>query len=319
MQIGTRLLNSSTPPLVVAEISCNHKQDLRKAKTLIASAKECGCDAVKFQTYKPHHITLEENQLNKTYLPWSWHPELFEFSQNIGIMAWSSVFAPEAVDFLEKEINPICYKLASFEINHFPLLERLKETGKPLIISTGMMNFNDLQWFKNQYSALNTMLLKCVSNYPAKADEFNILTIPGIRNITGFEVGLSDHTQTLGVSIASVALGARMIERHFTIEGGTPDDKFSLRPKEMAQLCKEVRVAYDSLGSINWTVQGDTSHFRSLYATMDIQKGDSFNTKNIGILRPNKGINAREWYRFLRSTAGCDIKKGEPLHYRHLD
>jgi len=322
MQIGHKLINSLSPPLVVAEISCNHNQNIYTARKLIRQAKYCGCDAVKFQHYLPHHVTLEPELLeiyHSAHMPFEWTEELVDLCNEVDIMWWSSVFDPEAVDFLEK-FRPIAYKLASFELNHFPLLEKLKSTGKPLIISTGMMNYSDLNWFQIQFSAMNTMLLHCVSNYPSDVKDFNLATITAMKEQFGFEVGLSDHTRTLGVSIASVALGARMIERHFTLKrNGGLDDEFSLEPDEMERLCVEVRNAYDSMGTIDWSVKGATEYKRSLYATMDIKKGDNFNDGNIGILRPNRGINAKEWYRFVKGRAREDIKKGTPLHYRHME
>jgi sialic acid synthase SpsE len=322
MQIEHRLIDQFHLPFVVAEISSNHKQDINLARNLIEEAKYSGCDAVKFQTYLPEHITLDPILLKayeKAHLPLEWHKELYEHAKFTDIMAFSSVFSPDAVDFLEQEVNPPCYKVASFELNHFPLLERLKETRKPLILSCGMASYADFNWIQLNFSALNTLLMKCVSQYPAEEKDFNLLTIPTIKREFGFEVGLSDHTRGLGVSIASVALGATMIERHFTLRrDGNPDDAYSLVPEEMATLCHEVKSAWNALGSVDWTVHGDRYYKRSIYAKKDIKKGEAFTKDNIDILRPNNGINPKELNRFLKSQASENIERGTALHYRHL-
>jgi sialic acid synthase SpsE len=327
MNIRNRLIDSLHPTFVVAEISANHNQSLELAKKLVIQAKECGCDAVKFQTYLPEHITIDPELTKlykRAYMPLEWHKPLFELSYKVGIIPFCSVFSPEMVGFLEDLDCPV-YKIASFEFNHFPLLSAVQKTGKPAIISTGMCNFNDLNWLTGVggayygRNAMNTVLLHCVSKYPAKPKDYNLRNIEEMRREFGFEVGVSDHTRGFGVSIGAVAKGAVMIERHFTLKrDGGIDDDVSLEPDEMDLLVREVKSIQGSFEAVDWSISGEQRYKRSIYCIKDIKSGDEFNEENIALLRPSKGINAKAWFSFMKGRASMDIKRGEPIHMRHL-
>ncbi len=235
------------------------------------------------------------------------------------MICFSSVFDIEGVDFLER-MNVPAYKIASFEIHHRPLINKVLNTGKPLIVSVGMASFDDFVWFSQRLPKINTVLLKCVSSYPAHPSQFNLKTIESMKREFGFDIGLSDHTKGLGVSLASIGNGAVMIERHFTLkrEGKSPDDPYSLEPHEMEQLVRESKDAWEAQGTDDWGVYGEQQHKRSLYASRDIKKGEKFSYGNVWIYRPNSGIDPKEFFRFERGRASEDIKKGTPLHYRHI-
>lgn len=322
IQINQRRIGQGEHPYIIADMSSNHKQNSNVALELLHVAKNVGCNAVKYQSYVPHDITLDKDLIklyDSAYLPFEIESMLWEEAKKIGITLFASVFSPFQVPFLESRCCP-AYKIASFEIHHMKLLEAVKKTCKPLFISTGMMSYSDLTWFSTNFSPLNTILMRCVSNYPAKPGDFHLSTIPHMRQDFGFDVGVSDHTQGLGVSIAAVALGAVAVERHFTLKrDGKIDDNVSLEPHEMAQLVKECKIAHESIGSVDYTVYGDRKHLRSLYAITDINKGEIFSDESIDALRPNKGISPKAYYSFIGKPASRDIRAGEPLHLKDVE
>lgn len=320
IQIENRRISPYEKPYIIADISSNHKQDRETAKDLVYAAKEAGVDAVKFQHYIPKDITLDPDLFDlyyRSYANYDIENMLWSAANEVGITMFASVFSPLAIEYLQKRNCP-AYKIASFEIHHMKLLEAVKKTGKPIFISTGMMSYSDLTWFSTNFSSTNTILMKCVSNYPALPSDFHLRTITELRS--QWFMGISDHTLSLGVSLAAVALGAAVIERHFTLKrDGGVDDCCSLEPKEMKRLVLEAGIVWESLGNIDYTVHGDRKYMRSLYSTKDIKKGEVFTEENIDALRPNKGISPKAIYSFFGKNASRDIKQGEPLHMRDME
>ena len=320
MQIEHRIINRQSQPFIVADISSNHGQDLNTAHLLIDTAKACGVDAVKFQTYRPESMSVKEGYVENyyKYLPWKWHEELFTHCRQVGLIPFSSVFCLKGLEFLEKLGCP-AYKIASFEKDHYPLLRAVGETGKPMILSNGMMNFSYLNHIDLRLPSISTAVLHCVSQYPAVPSQYHLKTLVDMRKNFGFEIGLSDHTSGTAVSIASVALGATIIERHFTLKrDGLVDDCVSLNPKEMQYLVHSCKEVWEARGVAEYSTEGDRTHLRSLWCIKDVKKGDRFSSENVGILRPNDGISATQYDNFIDKKASCDIKRGEPLHMRHL-
>jgi N-acetylneuraminate synthase len=278
IKIGNHTIGTGHKPFIIAEMSGNHNQSLERAIQLVDAAAEAGAHALKIQTYTADTITLnartsdfminDKNSLwygknlydlyTEAYTPWEWHKAIFDRAKEKGMIAFSSPFDETAVDFLE-ELNVPCYKIASFENTHFPLIKKVIQTGKPFIISTGvatLSDLQDLQEFLKANNAKNYILLKCTSTYPASPENTNILTIPHMSQLFNCHVGLSDHTMGIGVSIAAIALGARVIEKHFTLnrnDGGV-DSAFSLEPQELKSLVYESERAFLSLGKVNYTL-----------------------------------------------------------------
>lgn len=324
---------------IVAEVSANHGQNFNRAVTLIKKAKECGADAVKFQTYTPDTITIEDSSrylriihpewrgqtlyqlYKKAYTPWKWFKRLKRVADDLGIIFFSTAFDKTAVDLLE-EINVPFHKVASFELVDLPLIEYMAKTKKPLILSTGMANFSEIKEAINTAKKAGTkdiVLLKCVSSYPARPEEMNLKTIPDMKKKFGVPIGLSDHTLGVEVSIAAVGLGAMMIEKHFTLSRKfkTADNFFSLEPGELKKLVESVRVAEKALGEIHYGLTQDekTSRAfrRSLFAVMDIRKGEVFTEDNIKSIRPANGLAPKYLKVVLRKRAKKNIRKGTPL------
>lgn len=328
------------PPFIIAEMSGNHNQSLTRALEIVEAAAKAGAHALKLQTYTADTMTLDlqkgdffigsEGSLWKNrslydlyqqaYTPWEWHKPIFERCEQLGMIGFSSPFDHTAVEFLESLQIP-CYKIASFEITDLPLIKRVAKTKKPLIISTGMASIaeiDDAVQTARQAGCQQIMLLKCTSSYPASPEESNIQTIPHIQQLFNCQVGLSDHTLGIGVAVASIALGATIIEKHFTLtraDGGV-DSVFSMEPAEMARLVTETNRAWQSLGKVTF---GPTSievssqkYRRSLYIVEDIQKGELFTEKNLKAIRPGYGLSPKYYDILLGKTAKKPIKKGTP-------
>ena len=337
--IKGRLLNKSNRCFIVAEISANHGQNFNRAVALIKKAKQCGVDAVKFQAYTPDTLTIDINnkyfkikhskwsgqtlyQLYKTaYTPWSWFKKLKRIADDLGIIFFATSFNKTAVDLLEELKVPI-HKIASFELVDLPLIEYVAKTKKPLIMSTGMATIQEIKEAVNtakKAGAKDIILLKCVSSYPAKPEEMNLKTLPDIKKKFNCPIGLSDHTLGIGASIAAVCLGARVIEKHFTLsrEFETPDSFFSIEPQELKSLVENIRVAEKSLGKVHYSLtkaQKKSRIFRrSLIAVKNIQKGEAFAEENIRSIRPGYGLHPRYLKDILGRRAVCHIKKGTPL------
>lgn len=343
IKIADRFVGSGHPPFIVAEMSGNHNQSLERALAIVEAAAQAGAHALKLQTYTADSLTIDaghedflinapRGQWNgqslyqlyrKAYTPWEWHGPIFERCRELGLIAFSSPFDESAVDFLEKFDVP-AYKIASFENNHLPLIRRAAKTGKPLVISTGMATAEGLEEaVKTAYEAgcRDLILLKCTSTYPATPEESNLNTIPDLRHRFDVEVGLSDHTLGIGVSVASVALGAVMIEKHFTLhraEGGM-DAAFSMEPAEMKSLVDESRRAWQSLGQVNYgpTLSEEASLVfrRSIYVVKDVKRGQELTRANVRIIRPGRGLPPKYYDRILGEKFVCDIKMGTPLDW----
>ena len=329
------------PPYVIAEISANHNGRLDSALRLIEEAKIAGADAVKIQTYRPDTITLNSQKpdfqitdglwagrsLYQLYewahTPWSWHPILFEHARKIGITIFSSPFDTSAVDLLE-ELGAPAYKIASFEVVDLPLIRYVAKTGKPIIISTGMSDASEIQdaiTAAREVGCKELAILRCVSGYPAPASDYNLHTITDMRQRFGLVTGLSDHTPDNTVAIASVALGASIIEKHFTLNraGGGPDDSFSLEHEELRDLCLKTRTAWEAMGSVNYTRKSsETSNVkfrRSLYLVKPMKAGEIIPQYAIRSVRPGFGLAPKHFEGVVGRVLKTDVDFGMPVSW----
>ena len=330
-------------PLVIAEMSGNHNQSLERALEIVDAAAKAGAHALKIQTYTAETMTLDirereffisdEKSLwkgeslfdlyKKAYTPWEWHEAIFDRAKMQKMLAFSTPFDRTAVDFLEN-LNVPCYKIASFENTDLPLIRYVASTGKPMIISTGMATFAELDETVEAARSAgcnDLVLLKCTSTYPSTPDDSNILTIPEMRSRYGCEIGISDHTMGIGVSVAAVALGATVIEKHFTLQrsDGGVDSAFSMEPQEMAQLVIETERAWQALGKVQ---HGPTEKEkaslvfrRSLYVVADVKAGEKFTPINLRAIRPGNGIAPKFYDEVIGKTAKRDIARGTPLSH----
>lgn len=343
IKLANRIIGEDHPPFIIAEMSGNHNQSLERALAIVEAAAEAGVDAVKLQTYTAETMTLDIDQgeffiddpdslwqgqslytlYEQAYTPWEWHEAIFQRCKELGLIAFSSPFDESAVDFLEKLDVP-CYKIASFENTDIPLIRRVARTGKPMIISTGMATLAELDESVRAFreaGGRELILLKCTSTYPATPENSNLLTIPHLQDLFGYPVGLSDHTLGIGVAVASVALGARVIEKHFTLsraEGGV-DAAFSMEPEEMKALVEETKRAWQSLGQIHY---GPTSaeipslkHRRSLYISKNLQAGAQLSLDNVRAIRPGLGLPTKYLDVVLGKRVKRDVRKGTPLSW----
>lgn len=345
-KIADRLIGRSHTPFIIAEMSGNHNQSLERALEIVEAAAKTGAHALKIQTYTPDTMTidLDEREFHisdpkslwagaslyklygEAYTPWEWHKAIFARARELGIIAFSTPFDDTAVDFLESLDVP-CYKIASFENTDLPLIRRVAATGRPLIISTGMATVAELDETvraAREEGCKDLILLKCTSTYPATAENTNILTIPHMRELFGCEVGLSDHTMGVGVSVASVTLGATVIEKHFTLsraDGGV-DSTFSMEPAEMAQLVVETERAWLALGQVSYgptEAEKKSIQFRrSLYVVKDIKAGDMLTRENVRTIRPGLGLPSKYLEQILGKTVKQDVIRGTALSWRLL-
>ncbi|MDC7716943.1 pseudaminic acid synthase [Vogesella sp. DC21W] len=342
--IGNRLIGVDYPPYVIAELSANHNGKLETAISIIEQAKKAGADAVKLQTYTADTITLNCDDdaflikgglwdgktlyqlYQEAHMPWSWHKPLFDHARQLGITIFSSPFDHTAVDLLE-DLNTPAYKIASFEAVDLPLIKYVASTGKPMIISTGMADAEEIQEAIDAARAggcQQLAILHCVSGYPAPAEDYNLRTIPDMISRYGLVTGLSDHTLDNTTAIASVALGAAIIEKHFTLNrnGGGPDDSFSLEPTEMADLCRDSKTVWSALGNVDYgcksSEQGNVKFRRSLYFVKDMKAGDIITVDSVRSVRPGFGLAPK----FLEHVIGKKINKniclGSPVLWEHL-
>lgn len=334
-------MNATPPrsrPFVIAELSGNHNRSLDLALDLVRASAKAGASAIKLQTYTPDCLTVRGaftitepsspwlgRELYDLYeeanTPWEWHQELFEAARAEGIPCFSTPFSTKAVEFLETLNNPI-YKVASFEINHTPLLQCVAQTGKPVIMSTGGSTVSEIDEAVNtlrKHGCKDLTLLKCTSAYPADPKEINLRTIPHMAALFGCDVGLSDHTLGIGVSVASIGFGVTCIEKHITMsraDGGV-DSSFSMEPQEFALLVTESNRAFDALGRIFYGLEEAESKVsagkRSIYAACNIAPGDVFTEENIRVIRPGYGLHPRHFLGLLGQRAERSIALGEPL------
>ncbi|MGV3504281.1 MAG: pseudaminic acid synthase [Adhaeribacter sp.] len=338
IRIGSISIGPGHRPFIIAEMSGNHNQSLDKALAIVDAAAAAGAQALKLQTYTPDTMTLagaytieDEGSLWKgrelydlyqqAYTPWDWHEAIFRRAQEKGMMAFSSPFDETAVDFLESLQVP-CYKIASFENTDLPLLKKVAATGKPVIMSTGVATLADIDEAVRTLRAhgcQDLVLLKCTSTYPASPENTNLRTIPHLSQLFNSPVGLSDHTMGIGASVAAVALGACVIEKHFTLsraEGGV-DAAFSLEPAELQALVEESERAFLALGHIQYGVQQAEQKSRlfkrSVYVSRDLAAGDLFTKDNIRVVRPGLGLEPKYYEQVLGKAAKTPIKAGTPL------
>ena len=343
MQLGNYTISTNNAPFVIAEMSGNHNQSIERAFKIIETAANCGAHAIKLQTYTADTITINHSgglfdisdesslwknrNLNELYheahTPWEWHEALYKCAADNNIIIFSTPFDDSAVDFLKK-LNSPAYKIASFENNHLSLLKKVAQTGKPVIMSTGVSTLSGLaesiETLRNN-NCLDLVLLKCTSNYPAHPLNSNLQTIPHLRALFNCEVGLSDHTMGIGVPVAATALGATVIEKHFCLsraEGGV-DSAFSLEPDELKNLVIETERAWQSLGVVQYGVQPTEIKSllfkRSIYVVKDIQQGEKFSYENIGVIRPGDGLHPRYFEQLIGNTARVSLTRGTPLSW----
>lgn len=337
-KIGHFEIGDNNKPFVIAEMSGNHNQSLDRALELVDAAAKAGAHALKLQTYTADTITMkgaytitDENSLWKgkelhdlykmAYTPWEWHKAIFDRAKEKGMLAFSSPFDETSVDFLET-LNVPAYKIASFENTHHPLLKKVAKTGKPIIVSTGVSTLEDITEsvkVLRDNGCKNLILLKCTSTYPATPENTNLNTIPEMQKIFGCTIGLSDHTMGIGASVAAVALGARVIEKHFTLrraDGGV-DSAFSLEPEELQALVVETERAFLALGKVFIGVQEaekkSLQFKRSIYVAKDIKAGETISEDNIRVIRPALGLAPKYYDVVIGKKAKNDLKQGKPL------
>ena len=341
IELKGRRIGAGNPVYVVAEMSANHNQSYDHAVKIIEAAKECGADAIKLQTYTPDTITIdcdnEHFQLNSTiwegknlyglygeaYTPWDWQPKLKRVAEELGLELFSTPFDPTAVDFLE-EMGVAVHKVASFEVVDIPLLKKIGTTGKPVIMSTGMASLAEIE------EAVETLkqagcpalaLLKCTSSYPALPGEMNLRTIAHLAETFGLPVGLSDHTPGSAVPVAAVALGACIVEKHFTLDRSAPgpDNAFSMEPREFKEMVSAIRVAEQALGEIHYNPtekeRQSKTYRRSLFVVRDIRAGEEFTPANVRSIRPATGLHTRFLEVVMGRRAARDIARGTPLDW----
>ena len=339
--IDGRLIGSGHAPYVIAEMSGNHNGDIERAFKIMSAAKSAGADAVKLQTYTADTITIDHDSpdfriedglwsgrslhdlYTEGHTPWEWHEALFEKGRELNLTVFSSPFDATAIDFLESLDAP-AYKIASFELIDLPLIRKAAATGKPLIMSTGIANLAEIEEAiatAQHGGAAGVCLLHCTSGYPTPVEDSNIRTIPHLQQAFGLATGLSDHTMGIGVAIGAVALGAAVIEKHFTLrrEDGGPDAAFSLEPHELESLCEAVRLAWLALGEISYERQpsekANVKFRRSLYVVEDMRKGDSFTKINIRSIRPGYGLPPRLYDFLIGKRVNRDVERGTPVSW----
>ena len=346
LKIGNKSIGDKHPVFIIAELSANHLQNFDFAVDTIKAMKESGADAVKLQTYTPDTITIDSYneyfQINQgtlwdgktlyqlyqeAYTPWEWQPKLKKIAENLGLICFSSPFDRTSVDFLE-EMNVPAYKVASFEITDIPLIEYIASKGTPVIISTGIATLADIEEAVNACRRMDNdliALLKCTSAYPAPLEESNLRTIPNLADTFNTVVGLSDHTLGISAPIASVTLGAKIIEKHFILDRkmGGPDAAFSMEPDEFRLMVDAVRDVEKALGTVNYDltekIKRSREFSRSLFAVENINAGAPLTEENIRSIRPGFGLHPRYYRQIIGKNARTDIKKGTPLDWTLME
>ena len=343
MRIANREIGPGPPPFIIAEMSGNHNQSLERAMAIVDAAAKAGAHALKLQTYTADTITLAINHgdffiqdekslwkgrslhelYQQAHTPWEWHAPIMQRAHSLGMLCFSTPFDETAVDFLQ-DLDVPCFKIASFENNHLPLIRSVAATGKPMIISTGMATLAELHEAVSaarDAGCKDLALLKCTSTYPATPENSNVLTIPHMRALFSCEIGLSDHTMGVGAAVAAVAYGASIVEKHFTLrraDGGV-DSAFSLEPEEMASLVVETERAWRSLGEVKYgptEAEGKSLVFRrSLYVARDMKAGEAMTLENLRCVRPGKGLAPKFLEVLLGKKVNRDVAKGTPVSW----
>ena len=341
ISIADRPIGQDYPPYIIAEMSANHNGKIENAFKILEMAKRCGADAVKMQTYTPDTITLKSSNqefkiesglwkgktlyeiYSEAHTPWEWHESLFKKAKELDITLFSSPFDNTAVDLLE-DLKAPAYKIASFEVIDLPLIKRVAQTGKPMIISTGMANQTEISeavQTARDNGCSELLILHCVSGYPARSEEYNLQILQDLAKSYDVLVGLSDHTLDNHVAIASVALGACAIEKHVTLnrKAGGPDDSFSIEAHELKNLLKATKEIWKALGDVNFkpkrSEEVNIKFRRSIYATKRIQAGEKFTAKNIKSIRPGFGLPPRDYEKILGKSAVKTIEAATPLSW----
>lgn len=342
--IGNRMVGRNHKPFIIAEMSCNHNQSLDRALEIVRAAAKTGVDALKLQTYTPDTMTLDINEreffisnpdtpwegtnlydlYKQAYMPWDWHKPIMDLCKELGVLCFSTPFDKTAVDFLE-DLDVPCYKIASFENTDVELVRKVARTGKPLIISTGMASLaeiDDTVRAAREEGCDNLVLLKCTSSYPASPKQSNIATIPHMEQLFKCQIGLSDHTMGSGVTVAAIALGATVIEKHFIMRrsDGGPDSTFSMEPEEFRTLVIESERAWESIGQVSYgpsdIKEEKSKQFRrSLYITKDLKKGDVLSNDNVRAIRPGLGLPTKFLNVVIGKTLQKDAPKGTPVNW----
>lgn len=345
IKICGKKIGPGFPPYIVAELSANHNGNVETARKIIEAAKQSGADAIKVQTYTADTLTIDCDHedfrihgglwdgrtlydlYEEAHMPWEWHQPLFEHARELGITIFSSPFDSTAVDLLE-DLNTPAYKIASFELVDLPLIKYVSSTGKPMILSTGMANVEEIQEAivtAREGGCKELAILHCVSGYPAPAEDYNLRVIPDMIERFGLVTGLSDHTLDNTTAIASIAMGVSIIEKHFTLDrrSGGPDDSFSLEPHELKQLCEDSKTVWSSLGEMNYerkkSEEGNAIFRRSLYVVKDIKAGESISKENVKSIRPGFGLAPKLFEQVIGRTALHDIGFGTPLSLDDLE
>ena len=338
------MLEQNGKPFIIAEMSGNHNQSLDRAMKIVETAAEVGVGAIKLQTYTADTMTIDKdtdeffisdpkslwqseslyNLYKKAYTPWEWQEKIFRHAEELGLICFSTPFDDTSVDFLEGIGCPM-YKIASFENIDLPLIRKVAKTGKPMIISTGMANVSELDDMvrtARDNDCKDLTLLKCTSSYPATPEGTNLKTIPHMKALFNCRVGLSDHTLGIGVAVASIALGATVIEKHFTLsrDDGGVDAAFSLEPQEMKQLVRECRAAWEALGTVSYSAseqEKKSMQFRrSLYIVEDIQAGEMITKDNLRSIRPGMGISPKYYDDVIGRKVNQDVKRGTAFNWK---
>ena len=345
-QIAEKEIGDNNPTFIIAELSANHMNDFDIAVKTIEAMAEAGADAVKFQTFTPDTITIDcDNEYfqikqgtvwdgqvlhelyEDAYMPWEWQPKLKKIAEDLGLIAFSSPFDKTSVDFLE-DMNVPAYKIASFEITDIPLIEYVASKGKPIIISTGIASFEDIELtIQTCLDAGNNQvaLLKCTSSYPAPLDEINLNTIPDMIEKFDCIIGLSDHTLGGDVSTAAVALGANIIEKHFILDRkmGGPDSEFSMEPHEFKQMVDSIRNVEKALGKVNYELsdkmKANREFSRSLFVVEDIKKGSVITEDNVRSIRPGFGLHPKYLNEILGKKVNQNLNKGTPFEWSFIE
>lgn len=331
---------------IIAELSANHGNDINIVKDTIKAAKEAGADAIKIQTYTADTLTIDSDKAyfkldsgtiwdgrtlydlySEGTLPWEWHKELMDYANHLGLIFFSTPFDYSAVDFLEA-LNVPVYKIASFEAMDIPLIEYAASKGKPMIISTGVSTLNDIEEAVaacRRVGNNDVVLLKTTSSYPAKVEDANLNTIPNLKETFNVEAGLSDHTMGITVPVVSVALGARVIEKHFILDKsiGGPDASFSLTPEEFGQMVQAVREAEQSLGTVDYSMsegkKNNRKIGRSLFIVEDVKAGERLTEKNVRSIRPGFGLKPKYYHEVLGKIVNQDLERGTPLKLEYIN
>ena len=345
IKIGNRYVGEGERTFLVAEVSANHLQDYGRAEAIIRAAKEAGADAVKLQTYTPDTITLDcdndyfqitqgtiwdgttlHKLYEEAYTPWEWQPKLMELANGLGMECFSSPFDATAVDFM-REMDMPAYKVASFEINDIPLIRRIARIGKPIIFATGIAYLEDIERALavcKEEGNEQVILLKCTSTYPSPYEDMNLNVIPHMAETFDCLAGLSDHSMGTAVAVASVALGAKMVEKHLTLSrpDGGPDAAFSMEPEEFRKMAEEIRIVEKALGRVTYELtekqKKSREDGRSLFVVEDIGKGEIFTEENVRSIRPAFGMHTMYYDEVIGKKARVDIAKGTPLDWKYI-